>query len=106
MNDSRIAIITDGSTLTNLGPTGEGAVIFRVGINHPPTKLAKAVSLNSTNYHGEIDANPLALNHIPLAQSHVSANIIHVFSDSIASIKICNMWETFQWTSSSQIYKT
>ena len=56
MKDSTIAIFIDGSSLINLGPAGEGAVIFRASMNKPPIKLAKAVFSNSTNYHGEIDA--------------------------------------------------
>ena len=69
VKDSTIAILTDGSSLINPGPTGAGAVIFRAGKNEPPIKLAKAVSSNSTNYNGEIDAILLALKHILSAQS-------------------------------------
>ena len=86
MKDSTIAIITDCSSFINPGPTGTGAVIFRAGMNEPPIKLAKALSSNSTNYHGEIDAILLALKHILSAQSQFSANTIHIFSDSIAAI--------------------
>ena len=69
IKDSTIAIFTDGSSLINPGPTGAGAVIFRAGMNKPPIKLAKAVSSNNTNYHGEIDTILLALKHILSAQS-------------------------------------
>ena len=85
MKDSTIAIFTDGSSLINPGPTGAGAVTFSAGMNKPPIKLAKAVSSNRTNYHGEIDAI-LALKHILSAQSQFSANTVHIFSDSIAAI--------------------
>ena len=86
MKDSTIAIFTDGSSMTNPGPTGAGAVIFSAGRNKPPIKLAKAVSSNITNCHGEIDAILLALKHILSAQSQFRANTIHIFSDSIAAI--------------------
>ena len=33
MKDSTIVIFTDGSSLTNPGPIGAGAVIIRAGIN-------------------------------------------------------------------------
>ena len=75
MKDSKIAIFTDGSSLVNPGPTGAGSVIFRVGANKPPIKLAKAVSSNNTNYHGEIDAILLAMKHILSAQPQFSSNI-------------------------------
>ena len=52
MKDCTIAIFTDDSSLINPGPTGAGAVIFRVGMNEPPIKLARAGSSNSTSYHG------------------------------------------------------
>ena len=55
-------------------------------MNEPPIKLAKAVSSNSTNYRGEIDAILLALKCILSSQSQVSANTIHIFRDSIAAI--------------------
>ena len=86
MKDSTITIFTDGSSLINPGPTGAGAEIFRAGMNKPPIKLAKAVSSNSTNYHGEIDAILLALKHVLSAQSQLSTNTIHIFSGSIFSI--------------------
>ena len=56
MTDSTIAIFTDCNSLINPGFTGAGALIFRAG------KLTKAVSSNSTNYHGETDAILLAVN--------------------------------------------
>ena len=87
MKDSSFAIFTDGSSLINPEPTGAGAVILRAGMNKPPSKLAKAVSSNSTNYHGEIDAI-LALKHILSAQPHFSANTIHMFRDSIVTINV------------------
>ena len=86
MKDSTIAIFTDGSSLIYPGPTGAGAVISSAGMNKPPIRLAKAVSSNSTNYHGEIDDILLALKHILSAQSQFSANTIHIFSDSTAAI--------------------
>ena len=86
MKDSTIAIFTDGSSLIYPGPTGAGAVISSAGMNKPPIKFAKAVSSNSTNYHGEIDDILLALKHILSAQSQFSANTIHIFSDSTAAI--------------------
>ena len=55
-------------------------------MNKLSIKLAKAVSSNSTNYHGEIDAIFLELKHIIPAQSQFSANIFRIFSDSIAAI--------------------
>ena len=83
MKDSAIAIFTDGSSLINPGPTGAGTLIFRAGtINKSPVKLAKAVSSNSTNYHGEIEE----LKHMFSAQSQCSANTIHILSDSITAI--------------------
>ena len=88
IKDSTIANFTDGSSLINLEYTGTGAVIFRAGMNKPPIKLAKAVSSNNTNYHGEIDAILLALKHILSAQSQFNANIIHIFIKSIAAINI------------------
>ena len=86
MKDNTTAIFTDGNSLINPGPTGAGTVIFSAGTNKPPIKLAKAVSSNSTNYHGEIDVILLALKHILPAQSQFNANTIHIFSDSIAAI--------------------
>ena len=77
---------SQSSSLITPGSTGAGAIIFRAGMNKPTVKLAKAVSSNSTNYHGEIDAILLALKHILSAQSQFSANTIHIFSDSIAAI--------------------
>ena len=56
LTDSTIAIFTDCNSLINPGLTGAGALIFRAG------KLTKAVSSNSTNYHGETDAILLAVN--------------------------------------------
>ena len=68
--DSAIAIFTDGSSLINPGPTGAGTLIFRAGtINKSPVKLAKAISSNSTNYHGEIEVILLELKHMFSAQS-------------------------------------
>lgn len=46
----------------------------------------KVVSSNSTSYHGEIDGILLAFKNILSTQSEVSANLIHIFSDSIAAI--------------------
>ena len=86
MKDSTIAIFTDDSGLINPGPTGAMAVIFSAGMNKPSIKLAKAVSSNCTNYHGEIDTILLALKYILSALSQFSANTIHIFSDSIAAI--------------------
>ena len=70
----------------NPGPTGAGALIFRVGMNKTPTKPPEAVFLNSTKYHGEIDAILLALKHIISGQSQFGANAIHIFSDSVAAV--------------------
>ena len=85
--DSAIAIFTDGSSLINPGPTGAGTLIFRAGtINKSPVKLAKAISSNSTNYHGEIEVILLELKHMFSAQSQCSANTIHIVSDSITAI--------------------
>ena len=61
-------------------------VIFRAGMNEPPIKLARAVSSNCISYHEEIDAILLALKYILSTQSQVSANTIHIFSDSMAVI--------------------
>ena len=89
MRSSTISIFSSsGSSLRNPGPTGTGAVILRAAINKPPIKLAKVVSSNSTNDHGEVDAILLALKYILSAQSQVSANIIHIFSNSIAEINV------------------
>lgn len=89
MRSSTISIFSSsGSSLRNPGPTGTGAVILRAGINKPPIKLAKVVSSNSTNDHGEVDAILLALKYILSAQSQVSANTIHIFSNSIAEINV------------------
>ena len=86
MKDNTIAIFIDGNSLTNPGPTGAGAVIFRARMNKPPIKLVKAVSSSSTSYHGEIDTILVALKHILLVQSQFSANTIHIFNNSIAAI--------------------
>ena len=84
MKGTTIAIFIDGNHLTNPGPAGAGAVIFRPGMNKPPLNLG--CFLNSTNYHGEIDVILQSLEHILSAQSKVSANTIHIFTDSIAAI--------------------
>ena len=55
-------------------------------MDEPPSKLSKAVSTNSTSYHGEIDAILLALKHIFLTKFKVNANTIHIFSDSTETI--------------------
>ena len=86
MRSSTISIFICGSSLINPGPTGTGAITLTAGMNKPPIKLAKAVSSNSTNDHVQVDAIPLTLKHILSAQSQVSANTIHIFSDSIAEI--------------------
>ena len=76
----------DGSSLINPGPTGAAAVISSAGMNKPPIKLAKPVSSNTTNYHGETDAILLTLTHILSPKSQFRANTIHIFSDSITAI--------------------
>ena len=86
MKDSTIVIFTDCSSFINPGPTGTGAVIFRAGMNKPPIKLAKVVSSNCTNCHGEIDDILLALEHMLSAQFQFSAHTFHIFSDSYAAI--------------------
>ena len=45
---------TDGSALSNPGPTGAGAAILSHGQHSSPTKLANAVDHLSNNFHGEI----------------------------------------------------
>ena len=45
-------------------PTEAGTIIFKNRIKKPSIKLAKAVSNNSTNYHGEVEALLLHLKYI------------------------------------------
>ena len=60
-------------------------------MNEPPIKLATAVSSNSTNNNGEIDAILLVLKHILSAQPEVSANTIYIFRDSIVAINATSL---------------
>ena len=80
MKDSTVATFTDDSSLINPGPTVSGTVIFSAGMNKPPIKLPNAVSSNSTKFHGDTDTILLALKHILSAQSHFSADTVHILA--------------------------
>ena len=41
LKENTVTIFTDGSSSINPGPTGAGAVIFRAGMNEPPTTIEK-----------------------------------------------------------------
>ena len=92
MKDSTIAIFTNGSSLINPGPTSVRTVIFTARMNKPTIKLAKAVSSNSTTYHGEIVAILLVISHILSTQSELSANTVRIFSDCNAAINVMISW--------------
>ena len=64
MNENTEAIFTEGSCIGNPGPTGAGAVNFKNDLNKTAIKLAKTVSNNSKNCHGEVELLLLGLKHI------------------------------------------
>ena len=52
-NSQDVLLFTDGSALTNPGPTGAGAVIYFDGYSTTPILLQKGVSPLSNNNTGE-----------------------------------------------------
>ena len=59
-----MSIFTNSSCIRNPSPTGAGAAILKNGLNKAAIKLAKAVSNNSKNYYGEVEALLLGLKYI------------------------------------------
>ena len=84
---NNIIAFTDGSALSNPGPTGAGAAIFLNGINHEDIKARRPVSAMSTSYHGELQGIDLALTKILQVKPKV-AKPIHILSDCQSALEV------------------
>ncbi len=76
-----LPVFTDGSSLTNPGPSGSAAIVFTSGMTHQPTTLKQPVSRCSTSFHAEVAAVELALNfvatYVPTAPKPVRSVMIY-----------------------------
>ena len=81
-------VLTDGSTLSNPGPTGAGAVIYVDEYDANPILLKKGVNPISNNYTGELVGIQIDLECLTdLAENNNLRNrTIHIFTDCQAAI--------------------
>jgi ribonuclease HI len=81
-----IVAFTDGSALGNPGPCGAGAAIYWNGISGQPTHHTKAVSKNSSSYHGELQAILLALDAVAGRGPTVHDRKVHIITDCQSAV--------------------
>ena len=88
LGNDEIVIFTDGSPLSNPGPTGAGAVIYLNGYQSSPVLLKKGVSPASNNYTGELVGIQTALEFMAelVDNKGLTGRQIHVFTDCQAAI--------------------
>ncbi|MEW8546650.1 MAG: ribonuclease H family protein [Candidatus Thiodiazotropha sp.] len=80
--ETEILIFTDGSALTNPGPTGGSAIVFLDGSTSSPICLKKSHSSCSNNYVGELVGLQLGLNFLnSMDLTERSHRIVHFFTD-------------------------
>ena len=61
--DNDYLLFTDGSALSNPGPTGSAVNVMKNGPNSAPTIIGEPISSCSDNFHGEINAVDIASHH-------------------------------------------
>jgi len=92
LDHNKVVVFTDGSALGNPGPCGAGAAIFLYGMDTDPIKLHKAISTNSTSYHGELAAIKLALEYLVSTNSmKTSTNGVNILTDCQSALSaVCS----------------
>ena len=81
-----VLLFTDGSALTNPGPTGAGAVIYLDGFSTSPILLQKGVSPLSNNYTGELVGIQIGLEFLAETDT-VNHKKIHILTDCQSAIR-------------------
>ena len=86
IKDNDIMVFTDGSTLSNPGPTGGEAAIYIDGYGTNPILLKKGVRPVSNNYTGELVGIQIALEFLQDLNTVLRNRTIHFFKDCQAAI--------------------
>ena len=81
-----VLLFTDGSALTNPGPTGARAVIYLDGYSTSPILLQKGVSPLSNNYTGELVGIQIGLEFLAETDTVKHKNI-HILKDCQPAIR-------------------
>ena len=88
MNRENVIVFTDGSALSNPGPTGAGAVVYLEGYQSSPVLLKKGVSPVGNNFTGELVGIQIAVEFLAEYDGNdaVHGRNIHIFTDCQAAI--------------------
>ena len=88
MNRGNVIVFTDGSALSNPGPTGAGAVVYLEGYQSSPVLLKKGVSPVGNNFTGELVGIQIAVEFLAAYDGNdaVHGRNIHIFTDCQAAI--------------------
>ena len=88
MNRENVIVFTDGSALSNPGPTGAGAVFYLEGYQSSPVLLKKGVSPVGNNFTGELVGIQIAVDFLAEYDGNdaVHGRNIHIFTDCQAAI--------------------